>query len=243
MMTTMRGAILLATCVLGCGGGMAGGDDDGGEVDGGVIGGDCTTAPVPATGEGTYYDADGSGNCSFDPTPSDLLVAAMNAVDYGTADWCGACVEVQGPTGTVTVRIVDQCPGCAKGDLDLSQEAFSKVSPLSAGRVPITWHMVACNVSGPIAYHWKDGANANWAAIQIRNHRYPIASVAATDTSGTFQNLGRVEYNYFIEPAGLGAGPYSLRVTDTRGHIIDDTNIALGDDVTRTGASQFPACP
>jgi len=171
------------------------------------------------------------------------MVGAMNATDYGTADWCGGCVEVKGPSGTVTVRIVDQCPGCAKGDIDLSREAFMKIAPLSAGRVDITWNQVACNITGPIAYHWKDGANAGWAAIQIRNHRYPIAKVEATDGSGTFKTLNRAEYNYFIESTGLGTGPYSVRVTDTRGHVIDDTNIALGDNVTRTGASQFPACP
>jgi hypothetical protein len=30
------------------------------------------------SGEGTYYGADGSGNCSFDAAPGDPLVAAMN---------------------------------------------------------------------------------------------------------------------------------------------------------------------
>src|SRR5688572_22311008 len=31
------------------------------------------------TGEATYYtEADGGGNCSFDPTPQDLMVGAMN---------------------------------------------------------------------------------------------------------------------------------------------------------------------
>ena len=34
------------------------------------------------SGEGTYYGADGSGNCSFDAAPGDPLVAAMNA-DFG----------------------------------------------------------------------------------------------------------------------------------------------------------------
>ncbi len=197
--------------------------------------------PEPATGEGTYYDADGTGSCSFDASPGDLLVAAMNAPDYGAATWCGACLEVTGPMGTVVVRVVDQCPGCAHGDLDLSREAFEMISPLAAGRVPITWHAVACEVSGPIAYHFKDGANAYWTAIQIRDHRYPIARVEAR-TGDAWQPIERVEYNYFVESDGLGAGPYALRVTDTRGHVVEDAAIELGDDVTRTGAEQFPLC-
>ncbi|HEX5058627.1 MAG TPA: expansin EXLX1 family cellulose-binding protein, partial [Kofleriaceae bacterium] len=205
----------------------------------------CNDTPAEAMGDGTYYDATGAGNCGFDASPNDLLVAAMNAADYNNAAWCGACLAVTGPMGSVTVRVVDQCPGCAHGDLDLSQEAFGMIAPLSAGRVAITWHEVACNVSGPIAYHFKDGANAYWTAIQIRNHRYPIASVEAMSpvaTSG-WQEIPRLSYNYFVEDAGLGAGPYTLRVTDTRGHVLEDPGIALGDNITRTGADQFPLCP
>ena len=35
--------------------------------------------PIPAvyTGEGTFYGADGSGNCSYDRSPGNLMVAAM----------------------------------------------------------------------------------------------------------------------------------------------------------------------
>ena len=58
------------------------------------------------------------------------------------------------------MRVVDQCPGCAHGDLDLSPQAFQVLAPLAQGRIPITWHEVACDVSGPIDYHFKDGANA-----------------------------------------------------------------------------------
>jgi expansin len=201
-------------------------------------GGDCAVEPVEVSGEGTFYDADGSGNCSFDPA-ADLMVAAMNAVDYGTADWCGGCVEVTGPMGSVVVRIVDQCPGCSQGDLDLGVEAFEKIAPLSAGRVPITWHEVACEVSGPIAYHFKDGANPFWTAIQVRNHRYPVATLEVVDPPRT---IARVEYNYFVDEAGLGEGPYTLRVTDVHGHVVEDSGVMLGDDVTRAGASQFPRC-
>ena len=222
----------LLVTLIGCGGGD----------DGQLPGGSCSDAPPDASGEGTYYAADGTGNCSFPASPDDLLVAAINAVDYNTAAWCGACLEVSGPMGTVTVRVVDQCPECAHGDLDLSREAFAMISPLSAGRVPITWHEVACDVAGPVSYHFKDGSNEYWTAIQIRNHRYPIATVEAQDGAG-WRDIPRVSYNYFVEAAGLGAGPYTLRVTDTRGHTLEDGAIALGDNVVRTGAAQFPTCP
>ena len=201
----------------------------------------CSAPRAPLSGEATYYDADGSGNCSF-PASSDHMVAAMNATDYMMASWCGACISVDGPMGSVVVRVVDKCPGCGHGDVDLSREAFAAISPLSAGRIAITWREVACDVTGPVRYEFKVGSSAFYAAIQLRNHRYPIAKLEA-QVSGTYQTIPRVEYNYFVKSGGLGAGPFTLRVTDTRGHVLEDTGVMLGDGVVRTGAAQFPVCP
>jgi expansin (peptidoglycan-binding protein) len=229
-------AIISAVWLVGCGG-CAG--DDSGELSPEPCRGDVG----PFMGEATYYAADGSGNCSFEASPNDLMVAAMNGVDYDHAAWCGSCVHVTGPAGEVTVRIVDQCPGCKVGDLDLSKEAFAKISPLAAGRVKIAWRPTPCDVSGPIEYHFKDGSNAFWTAIQIRNHRYAIATLEARDASGTYTAIDRADYNYFVSTKGLGPGPYTLRVTDTRANVLEDTSIALGDAVSRDGAAQFPTCP
>jgi expansin (peptidoglycan-binding protein) len=203
----------------------------------------CRNAPLAASGMGTYYDATGAGNCSFDPSPGDLLVAALNAPDYAHAAWCGACLAVTGPLGEVVVRIVDQCPGCKHGDLDLSREAFARIAALSAGRVAITWHEVACPVTGPIRYQLKAGSNADWVAFQIRNHRYAIEGLEARGASGGYQAIARADYNYFVADKGLGAGPFSVRVTDVHGHVLDDAAIALGSDVTRAGSAQLATCP
>ncbi len=231
--------VVAALVVAGCGACGDSGTETPGDT---AVGPMCIAARPAASGEATYYAADGSGNCSF-PASSDHLVAAMNATDYGTAAWCGACISVAGPMGEVVVRVVDKCPGCAKGDVDLSSEAFARISPLSAGRVPITWHEVACDVTGPIRYEWKNGSNAFYAAIQLRNHRYPIAKLEAKNAGGTYEAIARVDYNYFVRASGLGTGPFDLRVTDTRGHVLEDSAIALGDDVERAGAAQFPVCP
>ena len=229
----MRSLIFLAV-ITACTGG-SGADDD-------PEPGSCASAPAELSGEGTYYSADGTGNCSFEASPADLMVAALNAPDYQSAALCGACLEVTGPNGSVTVRVVDQCPECKHGDLDLSPQAFQKLSPLAAGRIPITWRQVACNVTGPIAYHFKDGANAYWTAIQIRNHRYSIAKLEAMQ-GDAYVSIPRLDYNYFVQESGLGPGPYMLRVTDTRGHTVEDMGVALGDSVTRTGSQQLESCP
>lgn len=93
-------------------------------------------------GEATYYDANGTGACGF-PASNDFMVAAINDEQYSKAN-CGRCIEVAGPTGKVVVRIVDKCPGCSFGDVDLSQTAFGKIAKLSAGRIAITWRFVEC---------------------------------------------------------------------------------------------------
>jgi expansin (peptidoglycan-binding protein) len=214
-------------------------------------------AGKPVAGRATSYDADGTGSCSFDAQGSqggrgshdridaspDRAVAAMNAADWAKAAWCGACVEVTGPHGRTTVRIVDRCPACKHGELDLSREAFAAIAKPEAGRVLISWRPVPCEVAGPIAYRFKDGSNASWAAIQIRNHRYAIASLEARDRSGRWKALPRADYNYFVAAGELGSGPAALRVTDVRGQTVEDTAITLGDAVTRAGAAQFPRCP
>src|SRR5262245_57271604 len=63
------------------------------------------TPPIGAMQQGiaTFYDATGAGNCSFDATPGDLRVAAMNTPQYANSAACGTCVAVTGPRGSVTV--------------------------------------------------------------------------------------------------------------------------------------------
>lgn len=212
----------------------------------------CAAAEPFHAGEATHYAADGAGQCSFDRwanqrgTPengsanSPRLIVAINDADYGKSGRCGGCLVVVGPDDSeILVEVVDRCPGCKPGDLDLSRDAFALLSPLDRGRIPIRWLPVPCDVDGPLAYHFKPGSNPAWTAIQIRNHRYPIAAVEARDDRGTFTALGRVDYNYFIGKA-LGAGPYTLRVTDSRGQTHVDTGV-VGPD--HAGSAQLPRCP
>lgn len=202
----------------------------------------CTGAPLSATGSATFYDADGAGSCSFEPSP-DHMVAAFAGPDWSHARWCGACLAVAGPAGEVVVRVVDQCPGCKHGDLDLSREAFARIAPLSAGRTKITWHEIACPVTGPVAYRIKPGSSPHWMAIQLRNHRYPIARLEARDAGGGYRAIPRGDDNYFVAAGGLGPGPYALRVADVHGHTLDDAAIAAGHGAIRPGAAQLPVCP
>jgi expansin len=193
-------------------------------------------------GEATYYDADGSGSCSFGKSPDDLMVAALNGADWDGSAMCGACALVFGPGGKVVVRIVDKCPGCDKGDLDLSREAFAVIADPKLGRVPIRWSPIGCDVTGPVRYRFKDGSNPHWTAFQVRNHRHGIATIEARPDGGEWRTIGRESYNYFVTPKGLGEGPIAIRITDVHGQTIEDEGITPGDATEVAGAAQLPEC-
>lgn len=193
-------------------------------------------------GLATFYGATGAGACSFDPSPGDLLVAAMNAEEYSTAAVCGAFVLVNGPKGSVTVRIVDLCPECKADHLDLSQEAFQQIAEPVQGRVAITWQVFSPALTGPIRYHFKEGSNQWWTAVQIRNHRNPIAKVEYND-GNQWISVPRTDYNYFVQTTGMGPGPYQFRVTDLYGNVLTDSGIPHRENGTVDGAGQFPAGP
>ncbi|OGO71496.1 MAG: hypothetical protein A2Z49_12070 [Chloroflexi bacterium RBG_19FT_COMBO_56_12] len=191
----------------------------------------------------TYYHATGAGACSFEPSPQDLMVAAMNAEEFDNAAVCGAYLYVTGPKGAVTVRIVDLCPECKAGHLDLSREAFTQIAELPQGRVPITWQLVSPGLNGPIAYHFKDGSNQWWTAVQIRNHRNPIAKLDYLN-EGQWVTVPRTAYNYFVQTnPGMGPGPYTFRLTDYYGNQLIDSGIPHIVNGTINGAAQFPPGP
>jgi expansin (peptidoglycan-binding protein) len=228
--------MVAATVLQACGN-----DDGGGGGDG--VGSTCDE-PEVREGIATYYAATGAGNCSFDETPGDLMVAAMNDPDYAGSQVCGECVAVDGPSGSVTVRIVDRCPECQSGHLDLSMEAFAAIAAVELGRVDITWQVVPCDVDGPVEYWSQEGSNDFYLAVQLRNVRHPVVSLEgrASGEGGAYVDMPRVEYNYFLAADGLGAGPYDFRATDVNGDVLEDVAVALPHGGSAAGGAQFAAC-
>jgi len=106
------------------------------------------------SGDGTYYDV-GLGACGATNSDEEL-VCALNHDQFGeyvngaSSPACGACLMVTGPLGSVKVRVVDKCPGCKNGDLDLSPAAFNKIGAEVQGRIKIDWHTCDCDSDEPI---------------------------------------------------------------------------------------------
>ena len=97
------------------------------------------------SGDGTYYDV-GLGSCGQTDSNSQF-VAALNAPQMKNGDnpnnnpQCGKKIKVTNPANgkSVTVKIVDTCPPCASGDVDLSPSAFAAIADMDLGRIPIKW--------------------------------------------------------------------------------------------------------
>jgi len=192
------------------------------------------------SGDGTFYGATGQGACSFDVS-SDLMVAAMNHTDYAGSAACGEYVSIAGPLGSVTVQITDECPECAAGDIDLSAQAFARIANPVAGRVPIAWQVVAGNVSGPVQYRYKEGSTRYWTAIQVRNHRLPIARLEILPSGASaWIDVPRTDYNYFVHPTAIDAGAVHVRITSGTGAVLQDTLPEPQGGLLVTGAAQFP---
>ncbi|MFE2280976.1 expansin EXLX1 family cellulose-binding protein [Streptomyces sp. NPDC059454] len=191
------------------------------------------------SGVATHYEAgDGDGACLYGPSP-DLMIAAMNTIDYETSKACGAYVLVRAAGGaSVTVRITNQCPSpCAPGQLDLSREAFAKLAGLSAGRIPVTWSLLSPGTSDTVSIRYKTGSSSHWCGIQAIGHRNPLARLEVGTGSG-WRRLTRTEYNYFLSPDGTGCGG-PLRLTDVYGERLTVDGITVRPDAVQPTRVQF----
>ncbi len=192
-------------------------------------------------GNATYYyfnPATQVGSCSFKKSQiTPFLVGAINDEEYGKADYCGACVEIEGPKGSVKVQIVDRCPACKSGDIDLNAPAFDSIASRAQGRVAISWKVVPCEVTNPLTFHFIKTSNEWWASVQIRNHRNPLAKLEFLNDS-VYKEMPRKTHNYFTMK-NMGVGPHTYRLTDVYGNEIIEENVPFA---MTESMQQFPVC-
>ena len=93
------------------------------------------------SGDATYY-AVGLGSCGGTNSDSDMVAALSSSLMGGSnSDLCGKSITVKSSSGSVTLKVVDSCPGCSEGDVDMSEAAFKQLGALDQGRIPITWSL------------------------------------------------------------------------------------------------------
>lgn len=103
------------------------------------------------------------------------------------------------------IKAVDRCPECAPGNINLARQAFTKVENPTTGRIPITWRFVPCPLNkSTVKVNFKSGSTKFRAAIQLRNIRHVVTKLAYKK-NGQWVNIPRVNFNFFIEPAGINS--------------------------------------
>lgn len=193
------------------------------------------------TGKGTFYDRESGGAANLDFMEDSYYTAAMNNEDYMNG-LAGAYIEITDKDGDkINVVITDRLPEGKKGDIDLTRKAFLAIEPEVTGKMDITWKIIPLPTTEPISYVFKSTSTQSWAEVQVRNGRYPIKKLEYKNAAGQYVELQRQEYNYFTAPSGMGEGPYTFRVTDFYGHVLEDTGIAINQTETPvSGKANFP---
>ncbi len=199
-------------------------------------------------GYATYTSSGYSGGAVLlDPIPANMEITALNPtqMNYGgvKAALAGAYLEVTGPKGKTIVYVTDLYPGAPSGALDLSPNAFAKIGNVSDGKINISWKVVKAPITGNFSYRIKEGSSQWWAAIQVRNHKYPVMKLEV-QKNGSWLNLQKMDYNHFLGEQ-LGNQPLKVRITDIRGISVTDTIPALpssggSDAYIVPGKVQFP---
>ncbi|XP_070533744.1 uncharacterized protein [Ptychodera flava] len=203
-------------------------------------------------GDGTFYRgapeaAAGKGNCMID-NQGDIMIGAMNKPSWEKSEVCGECVEITGPEGDVVmVKIVDSCPECHEGDIDLSKEAFDLIAGDRQGRIEIFWRVVECPVHGTLSLRFKDGSSKYWFALQVLNHRYKVKSLSVQRAEGgKWIKLERTDYNFFVRPDGAGKveAPFTLRIESVTGQKLYSTitQILRSQAIVFRSNLQFDSC-
>ncbi|KAI1495180.1 RlpA-like double-psi beta-barrel-protein domain-containing protein-containing protein [Biscogniauxia mediterranea] len=89
------------------------------------------------TGDITYYTP-GLGACGSTSTDTEHVVALASS-QFSGSDPCGKTIEITKDGKTTTATVVDKCPSCAEGAIDVSSTVFESIADLSVGRTTVTW--------------------------------------------------------------------------------------------------------
>lgn len=201
-------------------------------------------------GDLTYYGAlTNIGNCGLQPFPSWMSGVtwgvAMNANQYASGNLCQACgVCLRGnylgtgaganpPPSSFTAVVVDQCPECATGSID--------VATAGDGRFQISWTAVDCPVgSATLNYEWQ-GSNIWYMKLGVRNHRVGITNFEVQQPSGAWVTATRTQDNFFncggcTYPMSF---PLTVRITGVNGQQLIDQVPSLAGDLTYLQGSNF----
>jgi expansin (peptidoglycan-binding protein) len=207
----------------------------------------------------TYYEQSGNGACDIPQNEWPEYTAALDENHFLGGMACGATVRITNRDKAIVVMIVDLCPVAGNeqwcsGDLthfDLGGEAaFGQLEPPLSGVKEVEFQWLPAPVGDtPVKLRFKDGINPWWVAIEVLNHRYPIARLEIKNPqTGSWLTGDRTQpgmWNYFqFDFTGNGLqAPFDIRITDQYGQIILESAPVVQEKYQWTGKNQFPLLP
>ncbi|KAI1108228.1 RlpA-like double-psi beta-barrel-protein domain-containing protein-containing protein [Nemania sp. NC0429] len=87
------------------------------------------------TGDITFYQP-GLGACGETNADGEAVVA-MSPSQYDGS--CGKTITITKGGKTAKAKVVDKCPACASGSIDVSSTVFQSLADLSVGRTTVSW--------------------------------------------------------------------------------------------------------
>ncbi|RWA09279.1 hypothetical protein EKO27_g5818 [Xylaria grammica] len=194
-------------------------------------------------GTSTFYGGNlNGGTCSFTSytLPSGVYGTAFSGSAWHSAAHCGACLQVTANGKSIIAMIVDQCPECDAGHLDLFENAFDALSPSSSDPLSTSYTFVDCPISSPLVLHNKSGTSAYWFSMQVVNANEPVSKLeVSTDGGSTWKSTTRQEYNFFENSSGFGTDTVTIRVTSESGSTVVVKNVSVASDSQVTAGSNF----
>ncbi|KAI0456605.1 RlpA-like double-psi beta-barrel-protein domain-containing protein-containing protein [Xylaria acuta] len=195
------------------------------------------------TGISTFYGGNlNGGTCSFSTytLPSGIYGTAFSGSEWHSAAHCGACMEVTANGKSIIAMIVDKCPECDAGHLDLFENAFKVLSPSSTDLLPTSYTFVDCPFSSPLILHNKSGTSPYWFSMQVVNANEAVSKLeVSTDGGSTWQSTTRQDYNFFENSSGFRTDTVTVRVTGESGSTIVVENVSVASDLQVTAGSNF----
>jgi expansin len=203
----------------------------------------------------TWYAQSNYVACDIPQSEWPQYTAALSEKQFQDGLACGATAVLKNGDKQIEVMVVDLCPAqenqqWCSGDMthfDLANTStFSQLEDVGKGVTELQFKWVPTPVGDkPVKLRLKDGVNAYWIALQVLNHRYPVAKLELKDPKTGAWSTGQKTshmWNYWqfkFTGSGLTA-PYEIRITDQYGQVIEETCDSLQGNAMWDGAHQFP---
>jgi hypothetical protein len=176
------------------------------------------------------------------------LFAAVDPLTFDGSNACGGCVRIETAAATLEIPVLDlgaSLAPLAQPTLLVSQPALSMLLPSGDifASTGVSWRFVSCSMAPPtMTFTLQLGSNPSYSAVLVRNHRNRISRVEYK-RGNDYVPLVRTTYNYWVAASGMGAGPFTLRITDVLSQSVEQPGVPLAPGVPFVGNVQFPPCP